>query len=102
MSELRLDLLFQLDIGSVLGKEFLDIGATVECRFTQKCARDMVITYSQIYWGLSISFEATLHVFKLSVSDKIKLSKLYYPSDSYISYIKLNTRFLDLNVYEML
>ena len=49
MSELRLDLLFPLDIGPVLGKGFLDIGATVECRFTQKCVRDEVITYSQLY-----------------------------------------------------
>ena len=56
MLELRLDLLFPLDIGPVLGKEFLDIGATVECRFAQKCVSDMVITYSQIYWGLNISF----------------------------------------------
>ena len=30
--------------------------ATVECRFTQKWVRDIVITYSQIYWGLNISF----------------------------------------------
>ena len=56
MSELRLDLLFPLDIGSVLSKEFLGIGANVEGRFTQKWVHDMVITYSQIYWGLNILF----------------------------------------------
>ena len=56
MLELRLDLIFLLDIGPVFGKEFLDIGATVGCRFTQKCVRDMVITYSQTYRGLNISF----------------------------------------------
>ena len=48
MSELRLNLLFPLDIGPVLGKEFLDIGVTAECRFTRKWVRDMIITYSQI------------------------------------------------------
>ena len=32
--ELRLDLLFPLDIGPVFGKKFIDIGAIVECRFT--------------------------------------------------------------------
>ena len=53
MSELRLDLLFPLDIGPVLG---LGIGANVEGRFTQKWVHDMVITYSQIYWGLNILF----------------------------------------------
>ena len=56
MSELRVDLLFPLDIRPVLGKEFLDIGASVECRSAQKFVRDMVITYSQMYWGLNILF----------------------------------------------
>ena len=32
----------------VLSKEFLDIQATTECRFTLKCAHDMIITYSKI------------------------------------------------------
>ena len=28
-------------------KEFLDIQATIECRFTLKCVRDMIRIYSQ-------------------------------------------------------
>ena len=38
----------------VSSKEFLDIEATVECRFTLEFVRDMIITYSHIYWGLNI------------------------------------------------
>ena len=33
-------------MGSVSSKEFLDIQATLECRFTLKRVRDMIITYS--------------------------------------------------------
>ena len=33
---------------SVLSKKFLEIQATIECRFTLKRARDLKITYSQI------------------------------------------------------
>ena len=36
------------DIASVLSKEFLDIQATIECGFTLKRVRDMLITYSQM------------------------------------------------------
>ena len=35
------------NIGLVSSKEFLDIQATIECRFTQKRVRNMIITYSQ-------------------------------------------------------
>ena len=35
----------------VLSKEFLDIQATIECRFTLKCVRDMIRTYSQLDAG---------------------------------------------------
>ena len=35
------------DLSLVLGKEFLDIEATVECGFTLKCVRDMKRKYSQ-------------------------------------------------------
>ena len=34
------------DIASVLSKEFLDIHATTECRFTLKCVCDMIKTHS--------------------------------------------------------
>ena len=34
------------DIATVLSKEFLDIQATTECRFTLKRVREMIITYS--------------------------------------------------------
>ena len=37
------------DIAPVSSKEFLDIQATVECRFTLKRVRDMTITYSQMH-----------------------------------------------------
>ena len=36
-----------LDIAPVLSKEFLDVQATIECRFILKCVCDMIITYSQ-------------------------------------------------------
>ena len=35
------------DIAPVPSKEFFDIQATVECRFTLRRVRDMIITYSQ-------------------------------------------------------
>ena len=35
------------DVVSVLSRRFLDIHTTTECRFTLKCVRDMIITYSQ-------------------------------------------------------
>ena len=38
----------QVDIGPVLSKEFLGIQATMECKFTLKCTRDMIRAYSQI------------------------------------------------------
>ena len=37
------------DIAAILSKEFIDIQATVECRFTLKRISDMISTYSQIY-----------------------------------------------------
>ena len=40
---------------AVSNKEFLDIQATVECRFTLKRIRDMVITYSQMYRTVKFS-----------------------------------------------
>ena len=36
-------------ITPVSSKEFPDIQATIECRFTQKCVHEMLITYSQIH-----------------------------------------------------
>ena len=38
-----------LKLVPVLSKEFLDIEATTECKFTLKRVRDMIITYRQIY-----------------------------------------------------
>ena len=38
----------QVDTAPVSSKTFLEIQATIECRFTLKRARDMKITYSQI------------------------------------------------------
>ena len=32
----------------VSSEEFLDIQATIECRFTLKCIRDMIITYNHL------------------------------------------------------
>ena len=37
------------DIAPVSSKEFLDIKANIECRFTLKCVRDMIRIYSQIH-----------------------------------------------------
>ena len=34
------------DLAPVLSKEFLDIQATMQCGFTLKRVRDMIITYS--------------------------------------------------------
>ena len=48
------------DMALVLSKEFLDIQATIECRFTLKLARDMLKTYSQRYWfSISMSLAIT-------------------------------------------
>ena len=38
------------DFASVSSKEFPDIQATVECRFTLKQVHDMIITHSQGYY----------------------------------------------------
>ena len=37
------------DIAAVLNKEFLDIHATAECRFTLKRIWDMIRTHSQMH-----------------------------------------------------
>ena len=37
------------DIAPALRKEFLDIQATLECRFTLKRVFDMIRTYSHLY-----------------------------------------------------
>ena len=68
-----------LKFAPVFSKELLDIQATVERRITLKRVHDMIITYKSYF-----RFKATFDVFKLSVHDEIKLSKLYYSSDSYI------------------
>ena len=41
-------------IASVSSKEFLDIQATIECGFTLKRVRDIIKTYSQILFSLSL------------------------------------------------
>ena len=38
------------DIAPVLSKEFRDIQATIDCGFTLKCLRDMIIIQSSIYY----------------------------------------------------
>ena len=54
----------------VSSKEFLDIQANIECGFSLKCIRDMIITYSQ-YKGFSRFFcvEVLTHVVLL-ISDQ--------------------------------
>ena len=37
------------DFAPVSSKEFLDIQATIECRFTLERVRDMIRTYSQMH-----------------------------------------------------
>ena len=37
------------DIAPVLSKNFLDIEATIDCRFTLKHVPDMIITYGQMH-----------------------------------------------------
>ena len=39
---------YTLEITPVSSNEFLDIQATIECRFTLKRVRHMIISYSQI------------------------------------------------------
>ena len=41
------------DIAPVSNEEFLDIQATIECRFTLKCVRDLIITYSHYQMTLA-------------------------------------------------
>ena len=41
--------LCHVQVSEWIYKEFLDIQATTECRFTLKRIRDMIITYSQMY-----------------------------------------------------
>ena len=39
------------DIAPVLSRKFLDIQTTIECRFTLKDVRDMILTYNQLSFG---------------------------------------------------
>ena len=39
------------DIAPVLSRKFLDIQATIECRFTLKDVRDMILSYNQLSFG---------------------------------------------------
>ena len=56
----------------------VDMQATVDCRFTQKCVRDMIIAYSHIF-----VFKMLFTFLNYPCDDEIKLSKLYHSSDSY-------------------
>ena len=56
----------------------LDIQATVDCRFTPKRVRDMIITCNHIF-----VFKMLSTFLNYQCDDKIKLSKLYHSSDSY-------------------
>ena len=44
------------DIVPVSSKEFLDIQATIECRFTLKYVRDMIITYRHHFFYSEIVY----------------------------------------------
>ena len=59
-------------------KEFTDIQATIECRFTLKRVHDMTRTYSQLNWqSLNLSKK------KIEVDLKIKsCGKRLYPTES--------------------
>ena len=47
VSSIPVAVTYTSDIVLVSSKEFLDIQATIESRFTLKVIRDMIITYSQ-------------------------------------------------------
>ena len=52
------------DIASISSKEFLDIQAIIECRFTQIHVSDMIITHSQLkkkYGEHLVTWKVTLH-----------------------------------------
>ena len=49
------------DIAPVSSKGFLDIQATIECRFTVKCVRHMIIIYSQIGYAEDIFIFADIY-----------------------------------------
>ena len=70
------------DIAPVSSKEFLDIQATIECRFSLKCVRDMIITYEFVVFKLlSYCFEETIG-FDLKVSFvRRSVSRLIKPGD---------------------
>ena len=59
-------------------QQSLDIQATLDCRFTQKRVRDMIITYNHIF-----VFKMLFTFLNYQCDDEIKLSKLYHSSDSY-------------------
>ena len=49
------------DLAPASSKEFLDIQATIECRFTLKRVRDMIRTYSQLLVHLNIFWYRSSH-----------------------------------------
>ena len=53
----------------VSSKEFLDIQATIECRFTLKHLRDMIITYKQIHCLIIIIIIIIIIVIVIIISE---------------------------------
>ena len=62
----------------VSSKEFLDIQATIECRFTLKLVRDLIITYSICLYFYLVAF---LHLFfqKKKKTTYLKKKKSFPP-----------------------
>ena len=70
-----------LDIASVSNKEFLDIHATTECRFTLKCICDIKKTHSLLVTLAIFSSTFTPHTFHVSFLLKRHVTRgISYPS----------------------
>ena len=63
------------DIAPALTKEFLDIQATTECRFTLKHVRGTIRTYGQIFLLLFFLFFYSL--FKVDITNIIVILSIY-------------------------
>ena len=66
------------DFAPALSKEFLDIQATIECRFTLKCVRDMIRTYSQMHRKINTHNTGRSFGFLTQVSFLLKKMPRYF------------------------
>ena len=75
----------------LLSKEFIEIQATIECRFTLKRVRDMIVTCNQMNCILSLTFLSEKPIYNLKYKEIINISKL---SNVYVLFLTAVVNYL--------